>query len=364
MLLGSTVVEVATGLFFVYLLLSLLCSGINEWIAGILKLRAKTLREGIVNLLDDPDLVASFYNHPLIRGLSRSDGLPSYIPARTFARVLTDLLPSAAESGSPRSRVEVYKTLREVLTDPSFADSSFGRTLRILLDEGGINLDRVEETSGRLQELDRQRRDLMAFLQQAEPGAENAQWAVSLLSTVDEMEASLRRTEEEISAGLLQIQENIEAHFDAAMDRVSGWYKRRAQLIIVGIAAGVSLLLNADTIAIANELIADETLRTTLVAYAEQVTAGEDDVTTLSELSDALGIEMDDPLALPGALGLPIGWRGSELTSLGAWLTKALGLLVTVVAVSMGAPFWFDLLVKVSNIRMTGRKPDGAPQAP
>ena len=33
------------------------------------------------------------------------------------------------------------------------------------------------------------------------------------------------------------------------MERVSGWYKRRVQLILAGIAVSVVLLLNADTLA-------------------------------------------------------------------------------------------------------------------
>ncbi len=56
-------------------------------------------------------------------------------------------------------------------------------------------------------------------------------------------------------------------------------------------------------------------------------------------------------------LGLPIGWRGLPQGA-GAWLFKILGLAVTAIAVSFGAPFWFDLLNKLVNLRQTGKKPD------
>ena len=49
MLFGSNILEVAVGLTFLYVLLALICSALNEWIAGILSLRSKTLREGIAN---------------------------------------------------------------------------------------------------------------------------------------------------------------------------------------------------------------------------------------------------------------------------------------------------------------------------
>ena len=46
------ILDVAIGLAFLYLLLSLLTTTLNEWIAGAFKLRAKTLRRGIARLLE------------------------------------------------------------------------------------------------------------------------------------------------------------------------------------------------------------------------------------------------------------------------------------------------------------------------
>jgi hypothetical protein len=55
MLFGSTVLEVALGLMFVYLLLSLLCSAVGEYIEAKLNSRAKFLHEGIRLLLNETD---------------------------------------------------------------------------------------------------------------------------------------------------------------------------------------------------------------------------------------------------------------------------------------------------------------------
>lgn len=52
------------------------------------------------------------------------------------------------------------------------------------------------------------------------------------------------------------------------MDQVSSWYKRRARLIILGLALVVGLVLRADTITIANNLFGDATLLALVVAAA------------------------------------------------------------------------------------------------
>ena len=40
------------------------------------------------------------------------------------------------------------------------------------------------------------------------------------------------------------------------------------------------------------------------------------------------------------------------------WWLKLLGLLITIGAISQGAPFWFDILNKVTNLRAAGRPPN------
>ncbi len=103
-MLGSTVLDVAIGLVFVYLVVSLLTSAVNELLENVLKDRAKGLERGIRELLGDrnaaPDgIVRKLYNHPFVSGLflgdydpTQEDESPSYIPARTFALALMDIV--------------------------------------------------------------------------------------------------------------------------------------------------------------------------------------------------------------------------------------------------------------------------------
>jgi hypothetical protein len=163
--------------------------------------------------------------------------------------------------------------------------------------------------------------------------------------------------------------EGIEAWFDDKMDRVSGWYGRRTRwwLFIYGIL--IVLVLNADTALIARTLWGDATLRDAIVAQA-QATAGTGG--TPEPCQDPGPACVARQLENVKALDLPLGWPDLRV---GDWtgsdyqdearvphneaevILKILGLLVTAAALTLGAPFWFDLLNKITNFRVSGPPP-------
>src|SRR5512132_2778688 len=103
-MLGSMALELAISMVFVYLLLSLLCTAINEWIAGLLALRSKTKEQGIRNLVNDGSgtgFAKALYDHPLIKGLCEQGHKPSYIPSRIFALALLDMIAPVNVAVSP-----------------------------------------------------------------------------------------------------------------------------------------------------------------------------------------------------------------------------------------------------------------------
>src|SRR3954452_437402 len=99
---GSSILEVAIGVTFVYLLLSLTCTALNEAIASLLQKRGRNLFDGIKNLLNDPTftgLAQQLYSHGLIGGISQhaSDPdkptrPPSYMSSENFSLALLDIL--------------------------------------------------------------------------------------------------------------------------------------------------------------------------------------------------------------------------------------------------------------------------------
>jgi len=82
---GSEILEVAIGLAFVYLLLSLVCSVMNEWIAGVFSMRAKNLEVGIQSLFSDGTLTIHSLGKSknlLPRGVKRVNMLGESSPLR------------------------------------------------------------------------------------------------------------------------------------------------------------------------------------------------------------------------------------------------------------------------------------------
>lgn len=94
---NSGILDVAIGLIFVFLLVSLLVTIANEMVAAALLSRAKWLQKGITQLLGST-WMEKFYAHPLIQGTTAKGTIakkavgPSYIPSRAYATVLLDLV--------------------------------------------------------------------------------------------------------------------------------------------------------------------------------------------------------------------------------------------------------------------------------
>ena len=81
------VLELAMGLGFVYLLLASMVSAISEIAAWVTSRLSKSLREGVITMLQDPTLQAEIYKHSLISSLNAGKD-PSYIPTRIFGAAL------------------------------------------------------------------------------------------------------------------------------------------------------------------------------------------------------------------------------------------------------------------------------------
>ena len=73
MLDNSPMIDVAIGLIFFYVTLSLVCSSIQEIIAGLCGLRSRNLKKGIRNLVGN-EYAQALYDHPLIKGLRKPTG--------------------------------------------------------------------------------------------------------------------------------------------------------------------------------------------------------------------------------------------------------------------------------------------------
>jgi hypothetical protein len=303
-LLNSVILDVAIGLISTYLLLSVISSTVREGIEGWLKVRSKLLERGIKELLDDPILLKTLYEHPRISSLYRrpyaqakaKGDLPSYIPARNFATAILDIAARGREVDS---------------------DGGTGRS--------GAALS-------------------MASLRPMVATIDNRPVRRVLLSAIDTA-----------NGDMAQVQANLEQWFNSAMDRVSGWYKRQTQVIIFVVALVITVAADVDSIRLANQLYRDPAARQSAVARAGALTKDAAAVETMK--ADQALASLDTMRLLNPWAGVRAGHGLPTLSDPGDILRHAgsswLGWLLTALAVSVGAPFWFDLLSRVMNLRST-----------
>jgi hypothetical protein len=82
-MLGSTILETAIGLVFVYLIFSLIASAVAEYFAAMLDRRGEHLKHMLFNLFDNDDpqgraFLNLFVGHPMIQALQSTDWKPTF----------------------------------------------------------------------------------------------------------------------------------------------------------------------------------------------------------------------------------------------------------------------------------------------
>ena len=325
---GSNTLEIAIGIILLFFLVSTLCTAVREGIEAKLKTRAAYLEQGIRELLNDftgTGMAKSLYDHPLISGLfngayktlakgnettlKRPDllaggkDLPSYIPSKNFARALMDIATRGKDMGAVN------------LNEPS----------------NTITIDNIRKNISNL----------------GNPQIERA-----ILNALDLAQGDL-----------LAAETNIENWFNSSMDRISGWYKRSTQWIVFWIALSVAVIMNINVFTVVDYLSKNDTARKILVQRAGVLTKD----STMLKMDY---IEADKALK---DLKLPIGWlnkdsyRIDHADETGVWnkfLGPVLGWLITALAATMGAPYWFDLLNKFMVIRSTVKPKEKSGEEP
>jgi hypothetical protein len=218
------------------------------------------------------------------------------------------------------------------------------------------NQELIQQASGALEESLAAGRALAARLPNQ---LDNIQAAVKRLPdghTKESLMVLIGKSKREAAAigdEVKHFQQNVEGWFNDAMDRVGGWYKRWTQAWQITLALLVVLLLNADTLMLTKRFSTDKDLRTAILAKASTA-----DIKTMStdieEYSLPLGWSSDakDARRFPWIVA-----PGEQTSILGAIILKLVGLLISIGAVAMGAPFWFDMLSKFINIRGAGTPP-------
>lgn len=163
---------------------------------------------------------------------------------------------------------------------------------------------------------------------------------------------------------MTKIVSGIETWFDAYMDRVQGWYKRKSQWVLFFVSLFVAITANVNVIGITHALANDDALRSqlanTAVASCDGKTGGEKEACVNEAVkalpSTKLGLLWQPTCALDSCPGNFLEQRG--LSGPGDWLTWAIGVAMGAIAISLGAPFWFDLIGKGKALKSAGGEPE------
>ncbi|HZO93779.1 MAG TPA: hypothetical protein VFB22_08400 [Candidatus Baltobacteraceae bacterium] len=353
----TPIIDTAIGLIVVYIAFSLLTSWAGERINTIMQVRSKMLIAAIERLLSGgagaPSQAAmAFLEDPIFTALKRdAKSDPQYLSAQQFSTILMGLLnpptatlvaaPTAGDAGSASAGAAAGN-----------AGAPAGNTGAPAAEGGTANAaTSPAKPSGGTQ--------TMSALLIASIRA-NAQ-ALGIGSQVD---ALLARA----NGDYTRFVQAVEDWFDDHMDRVSGWYKIHSQQILLGIGLALAILWNADSVRVVRALSCNAALRSTAAAFGTN--------------------PQNSPAFVSSVIGtIPLGWSFSknppyveQLTSCDAvqpqvvpmgwsfgrfirdvwWIIlKIVGLVTTAVAISLGAPFWFDVLSQLTRVRQAGKKPDG-----
>jgi hypothetical protein len=455
------ILEVAIGLVFVWFVISMFAMTIQEWIASVFNLRANYLELTLLRMLDDPDFekglaawwhklwnkssqkskpldvensfARKFYNHHLIRVLRQPNKKPSYISVSKFADVMFDMLLTA---GTDASIIRfALEKVRENLN--SLVASNQQDAAKETLD-GLIELaDHAAQTDAGTEAIQELRKQvdvytnlypsikplvdtLLTFPPPDQPvgntlqrlghgifviGAQNEHLRESLAPLILNAERYVADKEQAIA----KARQNVEQWFNETMDRLSGVYKRRAQIVSFLVGISLALIVNIDSVTITEALWREPTLRQAIIKQAElEVAQAGEASQVLGEASSNSVADLQEKLK---DLSLPLGWtlipKENYAVSLCKWIPTAdrldedrfgiklpaissiedvklyfsnsakflcysptvnsnatsgfkwlLGILITGGAASQGAPFWFEILGKLVNVRSVGGKPE------
>jgi hypothetical protein len=353
-MLGSAIVEVAIGLVFIYILLSLLVSQINQVVANALKIRANQLRKRVERIVFDEELQKRIMAHPLVGIIQlprrtdkseaevRTDDMETArvnrLAANTFAKAMINILSDPF--------LELYAALAMVKNEEerSYLQSIVNQLKANIADPARANaaLTQLYETIQQLEPADR--RDRKALLRTLSPLQSSLRemqagntGLLMLLDGVSRVEnRAFQRAMETILSGVQNVKEAetaIESWFDQKMDQTSSWYGTTMQTLSLIFGFMLAILLNIDTLHISLTLWNDSTLRESIASTARAADFSQffDDEGNLITVPSVVGVEPStDESAIPDddgtqdliasyeaaqatlnqllALRLPIGW--------------------------------------------------------
>lgn len=384
----SLTIDVAISLIFVYVLTSLLASTVNEMIAGVLGLRGVYLTKAIEEMTSLGTnnqfgwgslggwLAAVWQRKPAVSAAVDKAAVAARLAAEHAAGMVGATAASVAAEVRAVPGFNLLVGLDDILDDAAAAAGASPQTmLKLVRSIGDIaNLQGHPLLVGTPSGLPSYvpARDfaaaLLGVLQDgsADPAFDQARAMIDKLPNGD-LKTTLQSF---ISAGATDIDKlrtRIENWFDDAMERLSGIYKRFSQWMMLFLGLVVAVCMNIDSVHMVRTLWNEPALSHAIADGATEAiknnkvfdcssTPAADGTTTAAPCKTP---NMAAILAVIDQQPLPIGWPGTKFD---CWVV--LGWLLSALAISLGAQFWFGLLTQLISLRAAGDKPARANAVP
>jgi hypothetical protein len=226
-----------------------------------------------------------------------------------------------------------------------------------LIRKGQIGLRRLEKN-----QLEQVVDSLKDFLEKKSVRQLKNELAVQIPSSV-----ATKKKLDEIKRHLVTLRGRIESMYDNTTEKMTEVYETRVrhQTLIWGLVLAV--LINADFLDLYGSLAKNSLIRGKLVAQAEVIDRQMQLMSEQIEQKEGAEIKRVRPL-FEGAqanlsklaksfedAGLSLGWTKEKLSAVfkgwGDFFNKLLGLFISGLLISFGAPFWHDLLSSFSGLK-------------
>lgn len=340
---GLGFLDLVIGLIFLYFLLSIVVSILLEIRSKTFSLRAQNLEAWLKDTFEKEGLADKLLDHDLIKTLVKKGRKPAYIPDENFVGALFDIIN---KDGGGEDTYSI-DSLKSSLEKSQLLPTELKRSI----------LQKMSETENKVNQY-------------------------------------IELKKEEVIDALQEVKDDVSGWFNNCMDRIGGTYRNMQQKWLIAFSFIAVIFFNADTITLSKYLYNNKDVRDVLVEQASRATQDSLTVAFYTEIMDkAAQVGPQNEITLEGDdmalineikggvsnlkevtqeledLGLPIGWEanpdalnrfpvyGSVGNVLLEIFLKIIGLSITAFAVSMGSPFWFDILNKLVNLKGAGAQP-------
>lgn len=324
---GAPIIEIIVSLIFVYFMLSIAVNGIVEVLNKWDGKRGKLLRYALNKVLNDPkgkNWASLLYNHPLIGALKKTyKSLPSYISSNLFSSVIIDLIINEGKEFKINHDNDANIKYEE---KPDVSDA---------LDKFKKGVEKLNQS------------DVRQYLQ-------------SFLIDADD---------------IIKLKANIGQWYDDYMDRISGWFKWDMKKLSLYVAISITLVFNINSLEIIDTISKDDAIRQRMTLGANMAVNNLAEATNDTAIKNDIKniqIQIDTLSAFFLEYNLPFGWPSVDEIGLDkdkdikllsyfsyiANIPRIIGWLITILAITLGAPFWFNVLNNLVNMRNAGIKPE------